>query len=293
MNKLDNIATALASGRASVTKAKAPKKRRAAKAPKKRVGLTDLGSTEPPWLAGTPLDYLLRHGGWTPRERAIALKYHENARMFDYFRDGGELRSRMSPSRAVAWLRSHYKGSDSEGIGVALNGKPLRQKRTAKPRAPKKRTATPARNRRHPLQDFQNYLTPQGLRIASPGEHGGTMAGWKGQQYRVVTLESGPYTPKAKKPRAPRPIDHAAVHELRLYAENTGELYAMHQAIVAHMQRKVTRGSYDPTKAPKAWVPWFARAAKMYERENGPLAKPIAPVVRAAATEYAPLALRD
>lgn len=66
-----------------------------------------------------------------------------------------------------------------------------------------------------------------------------------------------------------QPIDTYAKDELRLYAENTSELYPQFQAIVRNVKAKIRRGTYDATKAPALWMHWVDAAAKRYAREFG------------------------
>jgi hypothetical protein len=69
-----------------------------------------------------------------------------------------------------------------------------------------------------------------------------------------------------RKPRAARAevVDHAAADELRLYAENTGELYQQKLAIIRALAKKMHAGKYDAAKAPKLWAYWIEAAAKRY-----------------------------
>lgn len=55
--------------------------------------------------------------------------------------------------------------------------------------------------------------------------------------------------------------------ELDLYADNTGELYPQHQAIILNLKRKIAAGRYDASKAYKLWEYWYTNAAKRYAKE--------------------------
>jgi hypothetical protein len=83
---------------------------------------------------------------------------------------------------------------------------------------------------------------------------------------------AGYYPPHTGRARAPRAdvVDHAAADELRLFAENTGELYNQKLAILHNLAKKMHAGKYDPSKAPKLWGYWVEAAAKRYVRENSP-----------------------
>jgi hypothetical protein len=79
------------------------------------------------------------------------------------------------------------------------------------------------------------------------------------------------------------PVDEAAVDELRLFAENTGEIYKQKQAVIANLQKIADRGKYDPEKAPLAWQHWVEVAVKQFAREEGAdEAKRFTPAVRRA-----------
>lgn len=83
--------------------------------------------------------------------------------------------------------------------------------------------------------------------------------------------------------RTPGPIDEHAVTELRLYAENESAIYPQHQAIVENIKRKMARGVYEPSKAPKLWGYWVDAAARRYVKEfGGDLTTTFPPAVRRA-----------
>lgn len=62
-------------------------------------------------------------------------------------------------------------------------------------------------------------------------------------------------------------VDEHAVNELKLYIDNTGELYPMKQHIIAGLQKKVAKGKYDPAKAPLAFKYLVERGVKQYGPE--------------------------
>jgi hypothetical protein len=62
-------------------------------------------------------------------------------------------------------------------------------------------------------------------------------------------------------------VDEHAVNELKLYIDNTGELYPMKQHIIAGLQKKVAKGNYDPKKAPLAFKYLVERGVKQYGPE--------------------------
>lgn len=64
-------------------------------------------------------------------------------------------------------------------------------------------------------------------------------------------------------------VDDDAATELDLYAENTGELYPMRQAIEKNLLGKRAKRMYDSAKAIKGFQPLADRAAVMYAREYG------------------------
>lgn len=78
-----------------------------------------------------------------------------------------------------------------------------------------------------------------------------------------------PKKSRGKAKRYARPADQAALRELDLFAENTGELYAQKKAILANIKRRREKGTYDPAKAPKLWMYWVDAAARRYQKEFG------------------------
>jgi hypothetical protein len=63
------------------------------------------------------------------------------------------------------------------------------------------------------------------------------------------------------------PVDVHAKQELELYAYNTFELHAQHEAIIANLLKKIQAGRYDHKLAPKLWEYWIESAAKAYCKE--------------------------
>ena len=67
--------------------------------------------------------------------------------------------------------------------------------------------------------------------------------------------------------------DPVAARELELYIENEGALVAaansMGRMIMRNLAGMITRGTYDSTKAWKAWMPLADEGAKRYTREYG------------------------
>ena len=64
-------------------------------------------------------------------------------------------------------------------------------------------------------------------------------------------------------------VDEHAATELELYAENTSELYNQKKSILANIQRRLKKGTYDHSLAPKLWMYWVDAAAKRYVKELG------------------------
>jgi hypothetical protein len=71
--------------------------------------------------------------------------------------------------------------------------------------------------------------------------------------------------------------------ELVLWAENTSSLYPQKTYIVANVERKLAKGIYNPTLAPKLWRYWTDAASKDYKREFG---YGFSPSARQEAAEY-------
>lgn len=80
-------------------------------------------------------------------------------------------------------------------------------------------------------------------------------------------------SPKKRKNGAKSVADPVAARELELYIENEGALVAaansMGRMIMRNLAGMITRGTYDSTKAWKAWMPLADEGAKRYTREYG------------------------
>ena len=60
-------------------------------------------------------------------------------------------------------------------------------------------------------------------------------------------------------------MDMHAVNELRLFIENDRDLYRQQfMPIIENIKRKLSRGIYDPEKAPKLWLYLVDNGAKKY-----------------------------
>ena len=70
-------------------------------------------------------------------------------------------------------------------------------------------------------------------------------------------------------------VDPVAARELELYIENERNLVGPGNTMGANIMRmlagRIVRGTYDSTKAWKAWSPLVTEGAKRYKREHGPL----------------------
>jgi hypothetical protein len=68
-------------------------------------------------------------------------------------------------------------------------------------------------------------------------------------------------------------VDPVAARELELYIENEVNLVGPGNSLGANIMRmlagRIVRGTYDSTKAWKAWVPLTTEGAKRYKREIG------------------------
>jgi hypothetical protein len=63
-------------------------------------------------------------------------------------------------------------------------------------------------------------------------------------------------------------VDQHMVEELDLYAENESALYNQKKSILANIARRVKKGAYDHSKAPKLWGYWVTAAAKKYQHDS-------------------------
>lgn len=70
-------------------------------------------------------------------------------------------------------------------------------------------------------------------------------------------------------------VDPVAARELELYIENEANLVGPGNSLGANIMRmlagRIVRGTYDSTKAWRAWVPLTTEGAKRYKREIGPI----------------------
>lgn len=63
-------------------------------------------------------------------------------------------------------------------------------------------------------------------------------------------------------------LDEVASRELLLYANNDGELYdRLKLPIIRNLLKKMKKGTYNPSLAPKAWLPLLEQAAKRYSKD--------------------------
>lgn len=74
--------------------------------------------------------------------------------------------------------------------------------------------------------------------------------------------------------------------ELVLYAENTESLYHAFQQVIKNLTKRIDKGTYDATKAPKLWRYWTDKAAQSYKREFGSTDWSFPPAVQQEAADY-------
>jgi hypothetical protein len=106
-------------------------------------------------------------------------------------------------------------------------------------------------------EELVALLRSLGLRMKSDGE---------------IVMAKAP----AKRANGSRSVaDPVAARELELYIENERNLVGPGNSIGANIMRmlagRIVRGTYDSTKAWKAWVPLVTEGAKRYKREFGPI----------------------
>lgn len=68
---------------------------------------------------------------------------------------------------------------------------------------------------------------------------------------------------------ARRGVRHGEMRELELYIDNTEPLYRQSQAIQKNLLRKIAKGRYDHSKAPKLWLYLVNEGARRYVKEFG------------------------
>lgn len=90
-----------------------------------------------------------------------------------------------------------------------------------------------------------------------------TIGGGAAVQFEITGLMN-----EARRPlREYFDTDESVVAELVLYADNEAKLYSQKKDILANVMRRVKKGTYDPTLAPKLWMYWVDAAAKSYAVE--------------------------
>jgi hypothetical protein len=74
---------------------------------------------------------------------------------------------------------------------------------------------------------------------------------------------------RLSKGRRREPVDEHAARNLKLYIENTYELYNQKKSILANLKKRVDKGTYDPVLAAKLWLYWVDAGAKLYVKQMG------------------------
>lgn len=95
----------------------------------------------------------------------------------------------------------------------------------------------------------------------------------KGRAKLKRMRRAGTVTRKKRPTRRTRPrrknpdISHEA-WELILYAQSSGAMQPQRDVIIKNVIRKINRGAYDASKAPRLWQYWIDQAAQEYTREH-------------------------
>ena len=63
-------------------------------------------------------------------------------------------------------------------------------------------------------------------------------------------------------------VDMVLATEFQLCIENESALYPQRQAIEKNIAKRMAKGTYDATKAPKLWLYWVTEGARWYAREH-------------------------
>lgn len=105
-------------------------------------------------------------------------------------------------------------------------------------------------------------------------KHGDDLIGKADKRKKSINLAVNKLTKESEEMeideagRTPKEVDEVAVRELVLYAENDADLYRQSALpIIANLQRKVKKGTYDAELAIKLWRYHADRAAKEYIQE--------------------------
>jgi len=86
-----------------------------------------------------------------------------------------------------------------------------------------------------------------------------------GRNWFDIPFAYVPAWPRARNPQSE--FDHDAAMELRIWVENSSDLYQLKEQIVTNLLKKTQRDIYDPSKAPRAWSHFLELGAKSYARE--------------------------
>jgi len=62
-------------------------------------------------------------------------------------------------------------------------------------------------------------------------------------------------------------VDKEMAEELELYIYNESTLYNQRKSIIDNLARKMSKGTYDSTKAVKLWRYWVDNGARRYAKE--------------------------
>ncbi len=139
--------------------------------------------------------------------------------------------------------------------------------RDENPRGPRSRF-------RHERLESPSSFDPKSFRTVRSGRARVVVGCPKGQWdpsrgiCKVGTRAQAILRPRGGNP-ASGPVDEGAADELRLYVDNTSEMYPQKKAIIANLQKKMRKGTYDPTRAEKLWLYWVDDGARRYLSEFG------------------------
>lgn len=106
----------------------------------------------------------------------------------------------------------------------------------------------------------------------------------------VPAAHRNPCAPRYHRRKNPD-VSHEA-WELILFAQSSGEMQPQRDVIIKNVIRKINRGVYESSKAPRLWQYWMDDAARRYTKEHdvgGGYGVFNAPIRREAAAYIAPL----
>jgi hypothetical protein len=199
-----------------------------------------------------------KDGGWRKGDLGVTFSYAAGGYYGSTPREDGPVLPTLE--QAKAWAEAHA---------------PAKRKNTRKTALP------PMRNNSVTASAMSYYivLDPRwanmGTGFFAPSLEAARDYAEKHFDTRSVRKAADPRKAPARRNGSRSTVDPVAARELELYIENEANLVGPGNSLGANIMRmlagRIVRGTYDSTKAWKAWVPLTTEGAKRYKREIGSL----------------------